>query len=91
MYIVAGEVVHGMTYQLDELTLLSEAIQLLIRGGVNVNLPYMRDQLSKGKIKGRKVGLHYWVLTSEIQRLQDEAIHEKQLEDVMDHKEPGTC
>lgn len=60
-------------YELNELTPLAEAVRVLIRRGVDVNHFTMREHLKRGKLKGQKIGDNFFVLTSEIQRLQDEA------------------
>ncbi len=59
-------------YPTEELTPLSEAVKMLIRGGVDVSHSYMRTQIQKGTLKGERVGLHYFVLTTEIDRLKEE-------------------
>ena len=64
-----------MTYELSELTLLSEAVRVLIRSDVDASHLHMRDQLRVGRVKGQKIGDRWFVLTSEIQRIQDEATH----------------
>ena len=60
-------------YPLSDLTPLPEAVRILVRDGINAIHSTMRIHIINGKLKGQKVGTQYFVLTTEIKRLQDEA------------------
>ncbi len=60
-------------YSLKELTPLGDAVMILVRSGINANHGTMRTHIQNGKLKGQLVGQQYFVLTSEIDRLKEEA------------------
>ena len=59
-------------YQLSELTPLNEALLVLVRAGIDTNHFTLRSQLEKGVLKGRKVGRHWHMLNTEIERLKEQ-------------------
>ena len=60
-------------YALNDLTALGDAVKILVRSGINAVHGTMRTHIQNGKLKGQLVGQQYFVLTSEIERLKEEA------------------
>ncbi len=57
---------------LEDHTVLSDAVRILVRSGIDANHETMRVQLREGRLRGRKVGNQYFVLNSEIDRILKE-------------------
>ena len=58
---------------LEGLTVLGDAVRILVRSGIDANHETMRVQLREGRLQGKKIGNQYFVLNSEIARLKEEA------------------
>jgi len=59
-------------YQLNELTSAHEALIILIKGDVDVTEWTLRYRLNKGIYKGQKIGRDWFILTTELDRIQKE-------------------
>ena len=59
-------------YPLDTLMPVKDAVQQLVRSGVDITDQILRYRLVNNQVKGRKVNRDWMILNSEVTRICDE-------------------